>query len=123
MTHSLKKATGSGKKRKHATGSKSLTTDSSEQEKLESSGTTKRIGDAETEVLPGPSPAHGIKDAATAALTAKVLAAEREQRKRRKFGMNENLKSLYAADTNSQGLNKTGDFMTRGYTIPRDARH
>jgi hypothetical protein len=123
LTHSLKKAPGSGKKRKHITVSNTTQeTIASEKEKLESNGTPQDTGKSKAKMSVGASPAQGIKDTATAALTAKVLAEEREQRKRRRLGMNENLKSLYAADTNSKGLNKTGDFMTRGYTIPTDAK-
>ena len=60
----------------------------------------------------------GIKNAATASLTAKVLLDEEERKKRQKLGMNDNLKSLFSAD----GTAKDTNFMTRGYSIPAGAK-
>lgn len=64
---------------------------------------------------------NGIKNAATASLTARVLNEENEKKKRRKMmGLNDNIDSLYTKE-NKNGK-KSGDFMTRGYTIPAAAR-
>lgn len=64
---------------------------------------------------------NGIKNAATASLTARVLNEENEKKKRRKMvGLSENLDSLFTKE-NKDGK-KSGDFMTRGYSIPTAAR-
>ena len=60
-----------------------------------------------------------IKNAVTASLTARVLAEEQEKAKRRKLDPNENLKSLFSSGNKKH---KDGDFMTRGFSIPADAR-
>ena len=64
-------------------------------------------------------PRGGIKNAATASLTAKVLIEEQEKKKRRKLGSNDNLKSLFSA---GKTAHKDGDFMTRGFSIPAMAK-
>jgi hypothetical protein len=70
-----------------------------------------------------PKTSHGIKDAATASLTAKVLEEEEAKKKRRKMmGENETLKSLFSKSGGGP-KQKDGDFMTRGYSIPANARH
>lgn len=63
--------------------------------------------------------ANGIKNAATASLTARVL--EEEQAKKRVRRENENINSLYTKK--GDRTNKNGDFMTRGFSIPANARH
>jgi hypothetical protein len=60
--------------------------------------------------------ASGIKNAATASLTAKVLEEQEERNKRRKLGMNDNLKTLFS---NKTSAGKGNDFMTRGFSIPK----
>ena len=67
-----------------------------------------------------PRPRSAIKNAATASLTAKVLAEEQERTKRRKMEPNENLKSLFSS---GNAKHKDGDFMTRGFSIPAGAKH
>lgn len=53
-------------------------------------------------------------------LTAKVLEEEKEKKKRQKvMGRSENLQSLFHK---SAAKLKDGDFMTRGFSIPADAR-
>ena len=117
ITHSLKKVAGSSKKRKKIV-------DSSVEE-----ASLQQLPDAInniTKFSPSPqahsgtaTPGGGIKNAATASLTAKVLAEEQEKAKRRKMGSNGNLKSLFSTGKNSH---KDGDFMTRGYSIPAMAK-
>lgn len=50
-------------------------------------------------------------------LTARILDEENERKKKRKAGTNENLNSLFSKDSGKKG---TGDFMTRGFTIPAE---
>lgn len=116
LTHSLKKASGSRKKRKK--------------------GVDDTVGDVPQEVQAGNGekekparvvlttgvtvmPGGGIKNAATASLTAKVLAIEQEKTKRRKLESNANLKSLFSS---GKTKGKDGDFMTRGFSIPAGAK-
>lgn len=63
--------------------------------------------------------AGAIKDAATASLTAKVLAEQEERNKRRKLAGNDNLNSLFTKKRDGTSAGKNVDFMTRGYAIPR----
>lgn len=61
-----------------------------------------------------------IKNQDTAVLTAKVLAEQEERNKRRKLGANDNVKSLFSS---KNGMDeKHVDFMTRGFSIPADAK-
>ena len=127
LTHSLKKASGSGKKRK-AIGDVKI--------KLKAEGDTEQLamprsGAATPIARSGtphsgastPKPSNGIKDAATASLTAKVLEEEEAKKKRRKLmGQNETLKSLFTKSAGGQKY-KDGDFMTRGFSIPANAKH
>jgi ribosomal protein L18 len=103
LTHPLKKASGSNKKRKK---------------------TAQLADDAEAPVLvavkatesSGKPTSNGIGNTATAALVSKVLAEEQEKSKRRKVTENDNLKTLFSSTNN--GGQKDGDFMTRGFSIP-----
>ncbi|KAK4941361.1 hypothetical protein LTR28_008914, partial [Elasticomyces elasticus] len=100
LSHSLKKASGAGKKRK----------------KDKTEGKIDANGHASRE-----SPkASGIKNASTAALAAKVLQ-EQEQNKRRRMD-NDNLKSLFTSRDQTKPSGNSNDFMTRGYTIPAGAK-
>ena len=133
LTHSLKKV--SGKKRK-ANGavveaSSLLQGENIQSEVEESQPQRKDVPKPE----PGPrsnTPAsgistpkmpHGIQNAATASLTAKVLAEEEARKKRRLMvGENENLKSLFSK-SETIGSRKDGDFMTRGFSVASKARN
>jgi hypothetical protein len=66
-------------------------------------------------------PSGGIKNAATASLTAKVLIEEQERNKRRKLGLNDNLKSLFSSTGANGSTQKGGDFLTRGFSVPKRA--
>lgn len=59
---------------------------------------------------------NGIKNAATASLTANVLREQEERNKRRKMEGNKNLDSLFS--TKAAGPGKNTDFMSRGFAIP-----
>ncbi|KAK3172086.1 hypothetical protein OEA41_004171 [Lepraria neglecta] len=106
LTHSLKKAPGSSKKRKKNTNIEEAT-----------------VGDEGLKTQPekpASKPESNIKNQDTAALTAKVLAEQEERNKRRKLGANDNVKSLFS---NKNGMDeKHVDFMTRGFSIPANAK-
>lgn len=95
LTHSLKKAPGSKKRKKGEPAAEAK------------------------EVAQKPAPSSGIKNSATASLTAKVLDEQEERNKRRKMGLNDNLKSLFSNTGYSAQTHKSGDFMTRGFSIPK----
>ncbi len=67
-----------------------------------------------------PAPHSSINNEGTAALTAKVLAEQEDRNKRRKTGTNGNLKSLFSSK--NRNAEKHIDFMTRGFSIPADAK-
>ena len=105
LTHSLKKAPGAGKKRKKTATVEEATV---AEEPLRSTQTKSE------------KPESNIKNADTASLTAKVLAEQEERNKRRKLGANDNVKSLFS---NKNGMDeKHLDFMTRGFSIPANAK-
>ncbi|KAG9777179.1 DUF602-domain-containing protein, partial [Aureobasidium melanogenum] len=124
LTHSLKKASG-GKKRK-ANGDT----------KVEAHGGTRvegkddhingeskpKAADVPRSSTPqsGTSTPQGIKNAATASLTARVLEEEAARKKRRQ--QNDNISSLYTKKSDD-GTRRNGDFMTRGFSISANARH
>ena len=132
LTHSLKKASGAKKRKKDVEEKREKDTES----KTGTNGESQANGAvdkakariAETGV-PTPqsrsgtsTPASGIKNAATASLTARVLDEQEERSKRRKLGLNDNLKSLFSnKDAGREGAIGGADFMTRGYSIPRKA--
>jgi hypothetical protein len=107
LTHSLKKAPGSKKRKKHAESSADATNGTAAV--ATSTSATKSNGAG-----------NGIKNSATASLTARVLNEENEKKKKRKImGHNENIDSLFTKDKKDGAK---GDFMTRGFSIPASAR-
>jgi len=66
-----------------------------------------------------PKPTNGIKNAATASLTARVLEEQEERNKRRKMESNKNINSLFTSSKNGAGGKKPRDidFMNRGFDI------
>ncbi|KFY55146.1 hypothetical protein V496_07095 [Pseudogymnoascus sp. VKM F-4515 (FW-2607)] len=113
LTHSLKKAPGTKKRKKHTeteTNESKLTDDA--QSKIPT-GIPDDVSST-VQLKNGPSASAGrIKNAATASLTAKVLDEQAERNKRRKLGLNDNLKSLFS-NTGPDELKGARDFMTRG---------
>lgn len=104
LTHSLKKGSGSSKKKR-------------KKEALEAEGpidvlSSKALSKSSSGVSAS---RNGIKNAATASLTARVLAEEQEKAKRRKLGGSQSLKSLFSSGP--KGPQKDGDFMTRGHSV------
>ncbi|KAF3398521.1 Replication termination factor 2 [Penicillium rolfsii] len=108
LTHSLKKAPGSKKRKKHATET-STDAPSATTAAATSTSATKSNGAG-----------NGIKNSATASLTARVMNEENEKNKKRKtMGRNENIDSLFTKDKKDGAK---ADFMTRGFSIPASAR-
>ena len=139
LTHSLKKASGTGKKRKangpvkaeakatpaEATVDEAVNLPEGDDHSAQAARTESPLPRSATPMsgVSTPRAINGIKDAATASMTAKVLEEEEAKKKRRKMmGDNENLKSLFRRSDGSQKY-MDGDFMTRGYSIPANARH
>ncbi|KAJ5716823.1 hypothetical protein N7488_002469 [Penicillium malachiteum] len=113
LTHSLKKAPGSKKRKKHAATENDAANNTADATKS-ASGPVNRSNTST------PTPGSGIKNAAAAKIAARVRDEQDEKNKRRKVaGLNENLESLF---TKKEDRKKTGDFMTRGFTIPGSAR-
>ncbi|KAL8692878.1 MAG: hypothetical protein Q9218_002171 [Villophora microphyllina] len=112
LTHSLKKAPGSGKKRK-------------KDKALKEEGATTVLDQtagpdvSPSEVVPSVS-SNAIRNEGTASLTAKVLAEQEDRNKRRKVAPNENLKTLFSSSNGA--VEKRSDFMTRGFSIPAGAK-
>lgn len=112
LTHSLKKAIIGGKKRKK---NPKISETKYPEQNLDAKRT--QIGSAERDVS---AIQKNIRNEETASLTAKVLAEEQDRNKRRKHGVNENLKSLFS--TNDDTNDRRTDFMTRGFSIPAGAK-
>ncbi|KAE9377006.1 DUF602-domain-containing protein [Stipitochalara longipes BDJ] len=130
LTHSLKKAPGSKKRKKNAeadsNGAVGIIPETNGKAPAEglSEKTKARLienGSSTPQSRSGTSTpvSAGIKNAATASLTAKVLDEQEERSKRRKIGLNDNLKSLFSNSGYSAQTHKGGDFMTRGYSLPK----
>ncbi|KAG4028415.1 hypothetical protein MFRU_021g00070 [Monilinia fructicola] len=137
LTHSLKKAPGSKKKRKHAAETESTApVDGAKEEsglqnqsQSHENGVTEKTKTRIQENANGPTSTlkvnssastpvpSGIKNASAANLTAKVLEEQEERNKRRKLGMNDNLKSLFSNTGYNAQKQKGGDFMTRGFSM------
>lgn len=110
LTHSLKKAAGGKKRKKNAAAPTDDATDAAEKP---SRPLPENIVAAEKKS------GSGIKNAATASLTAKVMAEQEQRHKRQKLGLNDNLKSLFSDKGYSAQAQKSGDFMTRGFSLPK----
>ncbi|KAL9099649.1 MAG: hypothetical protein Q9163_004876 [Psora crenata] len=109
LTHSLKKASSSGKKRKIGDSTEPyITADESARKNRKS------------ERAPAMTKSQGIKNAGTASLTAKVLAEQEDRKAKRKMVANDNVKSLFSTKDAMDGRNM--DFMTRGFSIPANMK-
>lgn len=109
LTHSLKKDK-SSKKRK----AKEVNGD-------EESAANGKNGETTKNGTSDSAKSSGIKHSATANLTARVLEEQEEKKKRRLLNENENIQSLYTKAGTDK--NKNRDFMTRGFSIPANAKH
>lgn len=143
LTHSLKKAPGSKKRKKHAAAAAAAEVGAGTVDIANGTTTKSTVATAAKQQAPAPpsrsntstpTPTtnnnayskNGIKNAATAMLTARVLEEEKERNKRRKLvGGSDNLDSLFTKEKKEGGGGggtRSADFMTRGYTIPAAAR-
>ena len=111
LTHSLKKASGGGKKRKKNAASAAPAISGGVQKNLNTKIQAQRTSAA---------PQDSIRNESTAALTAKVLAEEKDRVKKRKLDTNDNLKSLFSSKNGT--AEKRADFMTRGFSIPASTK-
>jgi hypothetical protein len=129
LTHSLKKAPVSKKRKKHAEAdaatSEGKNTNTNGQEDAAEKIKNKFMENGKVSAqsrsgasTPVPS---GIKNAATASLTTRVLEEQEERNKRRKLGLNQNLKSIFSSTGYDAQAHKSGDFMTRGFSLPKKA--
>jgi hypothetical protein len=124
LTHSLKKAPGSKKRKKHtANGEESSRATTASATNPSTTTSTSTLTSTSTPTISSnTSTSSGIKNAATAMLTARVLEEENSKKKRQKIiGRNENIQSLFTSDADRK-KHKDGDFMTRGFSIPAGAR-
>lgn len=108
LTHALKKAPGSKKRKKTADASSAeAKASTSEEDKKAAAKPEKKEHQAD----------NGIKNASTAYLTKKVLEEQEERNKRRKLGQNDNVKSLFSKGNQKADLANSKDYMTRGFSI------
>ncbi|GKZ20139.1 hypothetical protein AbraIFM66951_008401 [Aspergillus brasiliensis] len=120
LTHSLKKAPGSKKRKKNAANGDAA--DAGKDSKSAEQSTSANASRSNTST-PTPGGSSGIKNAATALLTARVLEEENEKKKRRKMlGTSDNISSLFTKETKDAHAKNTTDFMTRGFSLPAAAR-
>lgn len=125
LTHSLKKAPGGKKRKKNAeadvptAGASDAVQDTksvpSKDRPVPNNIAHSRNGTS----TPDSTTSRSIKNASTASLTARVLDEQEERNKRRKLGLNDNLKSLFSSAGYNGSAQKGGDFMTRGYSLPK----
>lgn len=116
LTHALKKAPGSKKRKKTAdaeaaTGEAKAST--SEEDKKASAAAAAAKPSEKKEKRAE----NGIKNASTAYLTKKVLAEQEQLNKKRKLEQNDNLKSLFSKGNQKPDLANSKDYMTRGFSI------
>ncbi|KAF2133326.1 hypothetical protein P153DRAFT_308023 [Dothidotthia symphoricarpi CBS 119687] len=102
LTHALKKAPGSKKRKDKDEASKTSSED--KKAKKEASAPTTSNG-------------NGIKNSATASLTKKVLDEQEARNKRRKLAQNDNVKSLFHEKESKPSMGNSADYMTRGFSI------
>ncbi|KIN02146.1 hypothetical protein OIDMADRAFT_120800 [Oidiodendron maius Zn] len=111
LTHSLRKAPGGKKKRKNADAEAPAV-------EVKANGEEYKEMASITQPRNGPTTiSSGIKNAATASLTSKVLEEQEARNKTRKLDMNDNLKTLFSKSK----YDAQSDFMTRGFSIPKRA--
>ena len=118
LTHALKKAPGSKKRKKNAEKeADGQTTERAPKATDASSDEGKKRKARETKVEHQPAATNGIKNSATASLTRKVLEEQAEQNKRRKMAQNDNVKSLFSSRDATPRAGNSADYMTRGFSI------
>ncbi|KAL9624374.1 MAG: hypothetical protein Q9160_001336 [Pyrenula sp. 1 TL-2023] len=123
LTHSLKKFGGTKKRKAHDKLEKHPKQDTSNDLAAAPTTSADKSRSSTPQSHPtGSRSSNGIKNAATASLTAKVLREEEDRAKRRKMmGENETLKSLFS-QSDAKKPQKDTNFMTRGYSIPANGK-
>ena len=115
LTHALKKAPGSKKRKKNAdavtNGDTAETTKTSTSEEDKKKEKEKKKPNVQAEN------GNGIKNASTAYLTKRVLEEQQERNKRRKMEQNDNVKSLFSKGSGKAAVGNSADYMTRGFSI------
>lgn len=123
LTHALKKAPGSKKRKKGADKEATATVDAPAADAVAGSSTPEEDKKDGTKKPNKPavsnhsSSNNGIKNASTAYLTKKVLAEQEERNKRRKLGQNDNVKSMFSKGGVAPSNKNSADYMTRGFSI------
>ncbi|KAF2747352.1 DUF602-domain-containing protein [Sporormia fimetaria CBS 119925] len=112
LTHALKKAPGSKKRKKHA--EKEANGETTEPAAKDENLMANTNGSTDS---PAPLTSNGIKNSATASLTRKVLEEQEARNKRRKLEQNENVKSLFSSRNATPSAGNSADYMTRGFSI------
>ncbi|KAL5118037.1 Replication termination factor 2 [Pleosporales sp. CAS-2024a] len=114
LTHALKKAPLATKKRKKTAAAQ----DSNMKNNKPSSDNKEKTANNKSQQPSSHN--NAIQNASTASLTQKVMKEQEERNKRRKMAQNDNVKSLFSTkDGGGDGpdLNKSADYMTRGFSI------
>lgn len=124
LTHALKKASGSKKRKANGEQNSTpiATTSDRPSAKVQEEADAPQLIDSSAtrrSETSTPRPSNGIKDSATANLTARVLQEEAARKKQRRE--NDTISSLYTKKNDH--AKQDGNFMTRGFTIPANARH
>ncbi|KAF2263726.1 DUF602-domain-containing protein [Lojkania enalia] len=115
LTHALKKASGSKKRKKAEKETNGEPAEDGAKAKEPSSEEDKK---KERKSKQAPATSNGIKNASTAYLTKRVLEEQEERNKKRKVEQNETVKSLFSNRGAKPSANNSADYMTRGFSIP-----
>ncbi|CBX99871.1 hypothetical protein IAQ61_002901 [Plenodomus lingam] len=123
LTHALKKAPGS-KKRKKDTSDLDAKPDLSTTNPIPSDHTATPTTTSTTakpsQPTPTPTPTStSLQNPSTASLTRKVLAEQDRLNKRRKLAQNTHLNSLFNKSEDRPSVANSADYMTRGFSIAR----
>ena len=116
LTHSLKKASGSGKKRKK----RDEEAESPKKDVNGLNGTDSHHENSRSHTpvngANGKSDVSGINNTSTASLTAKVMEDHELSKKRKRES--ETVRGLFSSHDQSKPSGKSADFMTRGFSMP-----
>ncbi|KAF2473340.1 DUF602-domain-containing protein [Lindgomyces ingoldianus] len=116
LTHSLKKAKGDKKRKKHAEKETNGATTTDAPKGKDNSSEEERKKDKLSKQRPVVN--NSIKNASTASLTKKVLEEQEARNKRRKLEQNANVNSLFSSRSAKPSAGNSADYMTRGFSIP-----
>ena len=119
LTHSLKKASGSKKRKKRDEATEAPVNGTHGVNGSDSKNLTPKTS-TPVNGATGKTEVSGINNSSTASLTAKVMQEQEVAKKRRVE--NENVRGLFSTRDPSKPHGKSGDFMTRGFSIPNEAK-